>query len=58
MTTTYIGTDHVPAQQKTLGRVIILITTILLVALFLFQILHKTDNVTFGFENWRPTLYA
>jgi len=58
MTTTYIGTDHVPAQQKTLGRVIIFIATILLVALFLIQILYKTNTITLGFENWRPTLYA
>ena len=58
MTTTYIITDNVPAQQKTLGRVIIFIATILLVALFLIQILHKTNTITLGFENWRPTLYG
>ena len=32
--------------------------TILLVALFLIQVLYKTDTITLGFENWRPTLYA
>ncbi|HIO62317.1 MAG TPA: hypothetical protein EYN39_11030 [Deltaproteobacteria bacterium] len=58
MTSTYVGTNHIQDQQKTLGKAMIFIATILLVLLFITQALHKSDNISVGFENWRPILYA
>jgi len=58
MTSTYVGTDHIPAKRKALGQAMILIATILLVALFITQTLHRAGSITAGFDNWRPILYA
>ena len=56
MTSTYVGTDHIPVKRKAIGQAMILIATILLVALFITQTLHKAGNIAAGFDNWRPCL--
>ena len=58
MKSSYVGTDHIPAKRKAFGRAMILIASILLVGLFLTQVLHKSNSISVGFENWRPVLYA
>lgn len=58
MTSTYVGTDHIPVKRKAIGQAMILIATILLVALFITQTLHKAGSIAAGFDNWRPVLYA
>ena len=58
MTSTYFGTIHIQNHRKTLGKAMILIATIILVALFMTQNFHKSSSISFGFENWRPILYA
>jgi len=57
MSINYVGTDHIPGQRRTLGKSIILISSVLLALFFLIQFLYKSDSITFGFENWRPILY-
>ena len=53
MTSTYVGTDHIPVKRKAIGQAMILIATILLVALFITQTLHKAGSIAAGFDNWR-----
>lgn len=53
-----VGVEHIPAHRKKIGRGIIWLASLSLVMVFLIQILFKTENITFGFDNWRPVLYA
>ena len=57
MSINYVGTDHIPGQRRTLGKSLILISSVLLAVIFMIQILYKSDSIAFGFENWRPILY-
>jgi multiple sugar transport system permease protein len=45
-------------RQPGLGRGIIAAATALLVLLALIEALYKAEVISFGFENWRPVLYA
>jgi multiple sugar transport system permease protein len=54
-----VSTDEdIPAGRKTLGHIIFWAATILLLGTFLVQGLHVAGKIGFGFENWRPALYA
>ena len=52
-----VRADLIPVQRRTLGKTIILISSILLAIIFLIQFLYKSGIIAFGFENWRPILY-
>ena len=50
--------DLVPAANKRLGRFILIGATLALFATLLIEILFKSGATSFGFETWRPVLYA
>ena len=58
MTVSRVGICHIPENQKLLGKGVILLTSAVLVSTFLIQLLHKTEAISAGFENWRPVMYA
>ena len=50
--------DQISLGRRNFGRFIIWGSAILLILTVLLQSLDQTNFLTFGFENWRPTLYA
>jgi multiple sugar transport system permease protein len=50
--------DPVPPGRKTAGKALIAAASVLLAAVILAQALDAAGITLFGFENWRPTLYA
>jgi multiple sugar transport system permease protein len=44
--------------RRKAGRAILLLASAALVLILLVQILYKAGVTSFGFENWRPVLYA
>lgn len=68
MTDTAIGTaqagsidnvaDPVPPERRRLGRALMLIATLALAAIVLYQIFFRAGVTSTGFSNWRPVLYA
>jgi multiple sugar transport system permease protein len=50
--------DQVPAANKRLGRFTLVGATLALLATLIVEILFKSGATTFGFETWRPVLYA
>jgi len=58
LSSTTVGMDLIPAQRKIMGRGMILLATLVFLALFLIQALHKSEGLAIGFETWRPVLYA
>ena len=50
--------DHIPASRRSAGRWLILLASLGLAAVILMQILNDAGVVDFGFENWRPSVYA
>ena len=50
--------DHIPAGRKQLGRTLVLTASAALALTALLQSLHRAGLVPFGFETWRPVLYA
>lgn len=53
-----VGIEHIPVSRKRIGKGVILLASLVLVAVALIQILYKTGTITVGFENWRPVLYT
>ena len=53
-----VGADTISSQRKNLGRGLVITASILLVSLTLAQIFFSAGIISFGFENWRPVLYA
>jgi multiple sugar transport system permease protein len=54
-----VSTDEeVPVGRKLQGRIIFWAATALVVLTFLVQGLHVSGKLDFGFQNWRPALYA
>ena len=45
-------------SRKRTGKTLLLLASIGLAAVMLLQILYKSGSIGFGFENWRPVLYA
>jgi multiple sugar transport system permease protein len=52
------GSEHISASRKSAGRGLILLASLGFGAVSLVQVLYVTDTIPFGFENWRPVLYA
>ena len=50
--------DLIPASRKRLGRFIMIIATLGLLAALILQSLYKYGATTVGFENWQPLIYA
>jgi multiple sugar transport system permease protein len=53
-----IGIEHISGNRKRVGWALIFLTSLILVAVILIQILYKTDAITVGFDSWRAVLYA
>jgi multiple sugar transport system permease protein len=54
-----VSTDaEIPANRKRLGNLIFWAASLLVVATFVIQGLHAYGVSAFGWENWRPALYA
>jgi multiple sugar transport system permease protein len=53
-----VGIEDIPAGRKSVGRGMILLASLILVAVILVQFLYKTEIITLGFDTWRPVLYA
>jgi len=53
-----VGIEHIQLGRKRAGQGMIILTSLILIGIALIQILHRTDTITFGFDNWRPVLYA
>jgi len=53
-----VGIEDIPAGRKSVGRGMILLASLILVAVILVQFLYKTEIITVGFDTWRPVLYA
>jgi multiple sugar transport system permease protein len=49
---------QVPDANKRLGRFILVGASLVLLATLLIEILYKSGASSFGFETWRPVLYA
>jgi len=58
MSVSQIGIAHIPENQRMLGKGILVLTTAVLISTFVFQLLHKTETISAGFENWQPVMYA
>jgi len=52
------GAPGIPDARKTLGRVLLVLASLVLVAVLLIQVLYATGAIDTGFETWRPALYA
>ena len=53
-----LGSRYVSERRKSAGRWLILLATLGLAAMVIFQALGAAGVIEGGFENWRPTLYA
>lgn len=54
-----VSTDQeVPAGRKLLGQVIFWAASAFVVLTFVVEGLYKAGSISFGYENWRPALYA
>ena len=53
-----VGIENIPVSHRRIGQGLIILASLNLVAFALIQILYRTDTITFGFETWRPILYA
>jgi len=49
---------HISAERRWLGRTLIVVSTLGLLAAVLFQSLYAANVITIGFETWRPILYV
>ena len=48
----------IPESRKSAGRLLIVLTSLLLAVTVIFQILDASGVFTFGLPDWRPSLYA
>ncbi len=53
-----IGIEHISGSRKRVGWAMIFLASLILLAVFLIQILYKTDTISAGFDTWRAVLYA
>ncbi len=53
-----VTNDSISAGRKSFGRAIIWGSGLLMLVVAAAQLLQMTGSASFGFENWRPTLYA
>jgi len=57
-TQTDIASRRVPAGRRKTGRTLLVLASLGFAAVLLVQLLNSADLLGFGFENWRPVLYA
>ena len=50
--------DQITESRRRAGKLLVRAFFALFVGIFALQILYKTSVIGFGFENWRPVLYA
>src|SRR5262245_52369389 len=53
-----VVSQHISDGRRNLGRALIGVASLALVAVLLVQVLYAAEAITVGFENWRPALYA
>ena len=53
-----VVSDHMSPARIQAGRMLLWFASAVLVGLLIAQLLYRLDRVPFGFENWRPILYA
>ena len=53
-----VTNDSISAGRKAFGRAIIWGSGLLMLVIAAAQLLQVTGGADFGFQNWRPTLYA
>jgi multiple sugar transport system permease protein len=53
-----VNVDSISESRKMMGHVLLWISAAILVGLFLVQALHKSGNIQWGFDNWRPVLFG
>jgi multiple sugar transport system permease protein len=53
-----VTADDISPERIRLGKTLVRATAGLVVALAFVQFLHETQRIEFGFETWRPILYA
>ena len=53
-----VTTDNISPRRKAFGRALVWGSAALLAAVALAQTLQTLGHADFGFQNWRPTLYA
>jgi multiple sugar transport system permease protein len=53
-----VASEVVTPGRKNAGRWLIQLASLGLVAIVLAQILYEAGTISWGFENWRPVLYA
>ena len=53
-----VSAEDVSPQRKNLGRALVAAASLLLIGLALDQGFFSAGVISFGFENWRPVLYA
>ena len=53
-----VTNDNIPAGRKAFGRAIIWGSAAVMAAVAVAQTLQVSGQAAFGFETWRPTLYA
>ena len=53
-----VGSGVISETRRNAGRALIIAATLGLGATVVFQTLYSIEAIPFGFENWRPVLYA
>lgn len=53
-----VASDHMSPGRILAGRGLLWFAALLLLSVLTVQSLHELDRLAFGFENWRPVLYA
>ncbi len=53
-----VASDHMSPGRILAGRALVWFAALLLVVMLIVQALYEFEHISFGFENWRPVLYA
>ncbi|MHA1571782.1 MAG: sugar ABC transporter permease, partial [Alphaproteobacteria bacterium] len=53
-----VASDHMSPARLQAGWSLLWFASAVLAGMVLAQLLYRLDRVPFGFENWRPVLYA
>ena len=53
-----VGAQTIPQARKKAGRSLIILASLGLAAIIILQLLYAASVIGFGFENWRPSLFA
>ena len=53
-----VVSDHMSPGRISAGRALKWFAALVLVVMVVIQALHELEYISFGFENWRPVLYA